>query len=218
MPPPRQPLFPPEPPKHRFNRTAIYLALAVAVVVIATVQFQSRHPQETGAANRGAHPTPMATPPSVEEVGDSSQPAELRQWHMQGVDGITETQARKRFGSPILTRDYNVTYGAFLGPKYGLKHYYLNSSPGFEQRAKNAQVEWNFPQYSTVREIIWKLHESYITLWLGEPLREVNIQGDNATAIFPPTAPGDWVVLDNYRVGQDLVKAPPVAATPAAAP
>ena len=212
--PPRRPLFPPDPPKRRHNRFAIYVALGVALIFIPlTLQFQNRRAQEIRRTREAAHPTPTPTPPSVEEVGDQSQPAELRQWHMQGVDGITESQARKRFGNPILTRDYNVTYGAFLGPKYGLKHYYLNNSPGFEQRAKDAQVEWNFPQYSTVREIIWKLRESYITLWLGQPLREVNIQGDTANAIFPPTAPGEWVVLDHYRVGQDLVKAPPVSAT-----
>ena len=159
--PPRRPIFPSEPPKRRFNRFAIYLALGVALIFIPlTLQFQNHRAREIRSAREKAHPTPAPTPPSVEEVGDQSVPAELRQWHMQGVDGITESQARKRFATPILTRDYNVTYGAFLGPKYGLKHYYLNNSPGFEQRAKAAQVEWNFPQYSTVREMIWKLRES----------------------------------------------------------
>ena len=108
------------------------------IFIPLTLQFQNRRAQEIRRTREAAHPTPTPTPPSVEEVGDQSQPAELRQWHMQGVDGITESQARKRFGKPILTRDYNVTYGAFLGPKYGLKHYYLNNSPGFEQREKDA--------------------------------------------------------------------------------
>ena len=216
--PSRRPLFPPDPPKKRFNRFAIYLALGVALVFIPlTLQFQNQRAQELRTAREKAHPTPTPTPPSVEETGDLSVPAELRQWHMQGVDGATESQARQRFGKPIVSRDYNVTYGAFLGPRFGLKHYYLTNSPGFEQREKDAQVEWKFPQYSTVRELIWKLHESYITLWLGEPLREVSLKDGTADAVFPATAQGEWVVLDNYRVGEDLVKAPPTAATPAAA-
>ena len=209
--PRRQPLFPPEPPK-RNRRLAIYLAFGVALVFIPlTLQYQNHRAQQIRARREVAHPTPT---PTVEETGDQSLPAEERQWHMQGVDGITESQARRRFGKPIFTRDYNLSYGAFLGPKFGLKHYFLQNSPGFEQREKDAQVEWKFPQYATVREIIWKLHESYITLWLGQPLREVDIQGDTASAVFAANAPGQWVVLDNYRVGQDLVKNPPVASEP----
>ena len=213
--PRRQPLFPPEPPKRYSTRVAIYLALGMAVVIITLIiQFQTSPVQEQRAKRANTPPTPA---PSIAEVGDQSQPVELRQWHMQGVDGITEDQARQRFGKPIVSRDYNVTYGAFLGPRFGLKHYYLNNSPGFEQREKDAEVEWKFPQYSTVRELIWKLRESYITLWLGEPLREVNLKDGTADAVFPGTTTEQWVVLDNYRVGEDLVKAPPGAASPAAA-
>ncbi len=215
--PPRRPLFSPEPPRRRFNRLAIFLAIGIALLFIPlTLHYQQERVRELHARHV---PTPTPTPAkSIEEAGDQSVPAELRQWHMDDVDGMTESQALKRFGNPLLSREYNVTYGAFLGPKFGLKHYHLTNAPDYAQLEKDAQKVWNFPQYATIREMIFKMHESYLTLWMYEPRVEVSIKDGTADALFPRTKAGEWVVLDNYRVGQDLVRNPPVAATPAAAP
>ena len=69
---------------------------------------------------------------------------------------------------------------------------------------------WTFPQYQVIREVVWQFPDSYLTMWMREPRAEIDI-ADNPGLVELPTAPdgGDWVVIDNYRVGKELFKTPP---------
>ena len=78
---------------------------------------------------------------------------------------------------------------------------------------------WRYPQYSTIRELIWKLPESFLTVWFHEPRAEVDLgkvgPDGQADIELPDTVAGDWVALDNYRLGNDLVREKKGAETPA---
>ena len=54
---------------------------------------------------------------------------------------------------------------------------------------------------------------------MREPRAEIDLSNDQGLTTLPaaPEGGGDWVVIDNFRVGRNLVKTPPVAsASPAA--
>ncbi len=173
-------LIPPAPPRqpHRLNLVALGLALVTVIALVpAILDFQKSR----------------------------IVPPEKRSWRMIDILGQTQAELEKRFGAPVSTKDYSLSAGSFAGHSIGLKHYYAMTAPGYADLMKDAPVTWTFPQYSTIREIIWKLPDSYLTVWLHEPRAEVSLNGDMVDLTLPKTAPGQWVALDNYRVGKDLL-------------
>ena len=170
-------------PPRRYNRTGLYLAIFVALACVPfTLKFQ---------AKRAPH-------------------MENRRWQMLNLYGVTSTDAVKRYGPPAQTRDYSLEGGSiFAGPKVGLKHLYRKDSPDYAKHLEDPVV-WQYPEYSTIREMIWKLPDSYLTVWLHEPRAVIDLNGDNSQIFLPNTAAGDWVSLDNYRIGNDFFDAPPV--------
>ncbi len=143
----------------------------------------------------------------------STEPSvEKRAWQMPELIGKTQTELIGRFGPPLSTKDYSLQEGSFAGPDIGLKHYYLFKDPGSAARLKDATTSWTFPKYTAIRELIWKLPDSYLTVWLQEPRAEASFEGDNANLTLPATAPGKWVALDDYRVGKELLARNPAAA------
>ena len=198
--------LPIEPPRRRFNRTAVYLAVAIAA---ATLPFTLHYQQKRIGV---MHPPP----PTNYAVSSSQGP-------LPELYNITDKQATARFGTPVETHDYSLSYGSFAGPYNGLKHYYRFKDPDYAQHMQGAETTWTYPQYATIREMIWRQQDSYLTVWLHEPRAEINLAGDDAEVTLPDTSAGDWVALDNYRVGKGLLRAEPkfrepVAPSPAAAP
>lgn len=134
---------------------------------------------------------------------------ERRNRRMPELAGISESKAEGLFGKPLSVHDYSLSYGTFAGPRVGLKHYYLFRSADYQAHVKDAETVWGFPQYSTIREIIWKLPDSYLTIWLHEPRAEMSLgDGDTIDLTLPSVAAGDWVALDNYRVGLERALPP----------
>ena len=186
-------------PRRRLNRLGIALALVIGLGSIPfTYEFQK---------NR------VTRKDTTGEKTNYEIPIEKRQYRMKHLEGLTDQQAIARFGPPYIARNYNMNDGAFAGPAVGLKHFYLKTLPDYEARTKDAEVVWTYPQYSIIRELIWQFPDGYLTVWMREPRAEIDL-GDNPGAVELPTAPpegGDWVVIDNFRVGKDFVKAPPAA-------
>jgi hypothetical protein len=134
---------------------------------------------------------------------------EKRSRRMPELTGITESAAEKRFGKPMSVHDYSLSYGTFAGPRIGQKHYYLFKWADYQEHVKDAETVWGFPQYSAIREIIWKLPDSYLTIWLHEPRAEMSLgDGDTIDLTLPTASSGDWVALDNYRVGLERALPP----------
>ena len=131
-----------------------------------------------------------------------------RRWQMLNLQGITATEAVRRYGPPTVTHDYSLEAGSFAGPVRGWKHFYRLDSPELAEHSKDPVV-WSYPNYSTIREMIWKLPDSYLTMWLHEPRAVINLDGDSSEVLLPKSG-GDWVALDNYRVGNALLKTEPV--------
>ncbi len=192
MPPPVPRPLPALPPRPRYNRTAVYLAVVIAAVTLPfTLHYQTKR---VGVMN-----TP---PPSNFAVSSSQGP-------LPELYNITDHQARERFGVPVESRDYSLNYGSFAGPYNGLKHYYRFSDPDYDKHMKEAETTWTYPQYSTIREMIWRQQDSYLTVWLHEPRAEIDLSGKDGEIVLPDTSAGEWVALDNYRVGKGLLKTEP---------
>ncbi len=191
-------------PKRRFNRVGIALAVVICLGTIPfTYQFQK---------SRVTRKSPADT------KTDYDIPIEKRQFRMTHLEGLTDKQAIARFGPPYIARNYNMNDGAFVGPAVGLKRFLSRTLPDYEARTKDAEAVWTFPQYQVIREVIWQLPDSYLTAWMREPRAEIDIS-EHPGEVELPTTPdgGDWVVIDNFRVGKDLVKNPPrPSASPAA--
>lgn len=132
-------------------------------------------------------------------------PPGKREWRMYDLVAITETKAIERFGPPTAQVEYQLNKGSVAGPLLGQKHYYPLGSTDYEKHLQEAKVAWTYPAYSAVRELTWKLPDSYLTIWFQEPRAEINFSDGNADLALPATGPGEWVALDNYRVGLDLV-------------
>ena len=193
----RLPMDAPE-PKRRFNRVGIALAVVICLGTIPfTYQFQK---------NKMARRDPADT------KTDYDIPVEKRQFRMKHLEGLTDKQAIARFGTPHLARNFNMNDGAFAGPAVGMKRFYLKTQPDFEARTKDAEAVWTFPQFQVIREVVWEFPDSYLYVWMREPRAEIDI-ADNPGLVELPVAPdgGDWVVIDNFRVGKDLLKPTPVA-------
>ncbi len=188
-------------PKRRFNRVGIGLAL---VVCLGTIPFTYAFQQRRVAAQHDAKL-------KNQQSKNLELPPEKQQWRQRGLDENTEKQVMARFGPPIISRNYNMADGAFVGPLVGQKRFVLNSAPDFEGRTKDAEVIWTYPQFNVIRELVWQLPDSYLTVWMREPRAEIDLTDPSSTVALPadPEGGGDWVVIDNMRVGKDLVKAAP---------
>ena len=188
--------------KRRFNRVGIALAVLICLGTLPfTIQFQK---------NKLARRDPADIKTNYEV------PIEQRQFKMKHLEGLTDKQAVARFGPPFIARNYNMNDGAFAGPAVGQKHFYPKTLPDYAARTKDSEAVWTFPQYQVIRELVWQFPDSYLTVWMREPRAEIDI-ADNPGLVELPTAPdgGDWVVIDNFRIGRDLIKAPS-APSPAA--
>ena len=179
---PRDPL-PPSAPRKRFNAVGILLAFVAAAVVFPyTMKFQR------------------------ERFG----PITKKAYRMTGLDGITEIQAVTRFGVPLVRHDFSMTEGSVAGPEVGQKKFYPIKSPDYAQTMEEAPVTWRYPQHSVIREMIWKLPDSFLTIWFHEPRAEIDLSAvgpdGQASLSLPDTSHGDWVELDNFRLGNDLVR------------
>ena len=189
----RAPVPPPANPRSRFNGPGILLAVIIAAVTLPfTYKFQSNR---TGALTHKA-------------------------WRMTGMDGITEKQAIARFGKPLVRHEFSLNAGSVMGPEIGQKKFVSLKAPDYEKQFDAADTVWRYPQYSTIRELIWKLPESYLTVWFHEPRAEVDLgkvgPDGQADIELPDAVAGDWVALDNYRLGNDLVREKKGTESPAA--
>lgn len=189
---PRDPV-PPPPSRKRFNAIGIALAFVIAAVTLPyTMKFQR----------------------------DRFGPITKKAYRMTGLDGITEMQAVSRFGAPLAKHDFSMTEGVVAGPEVGQKRYVALKAPDYAKQTGDAEVVWRYPQYSTIRELIWKLPDSFLTIWFHEPRAEIDLSAtgpDGAASIaLPDTSHGDWEALDNFRLGNDLVREKKGADTPAA--
>ena len=172
----------PAPPK-RFNAIGIVLAFVIAAVLLPyTMRFQR----------------------------DRFGPITKKAYRMTGLDGITEMQAVSRFGTPLVKHDFQMSEGVVAGPEVGQKRYYPLRSPDLAEHLKDAETVWKYPQYSTVREMIWKLPDSFLTIWFHEPRAEIDLGATgpdgSASITLPDTSHGDWEAIDNFRLGNDLVR------------
>ena len=179
---PRDPLPPPGPRK-RFNAIGIMLAFVIAAVTLPyTMKFQR----------------------------DRFGPITKKAYRMTGLDDLTEMQAVSRFGTPLARHDFSMTEGSVAGPEVGQKRYYSLKASDYAEHTKDAETVWKYPQYSTIREMIWKLPDSFLTIWFHEPRAEIDLSATDAqgsaSITLPDTSKGDWVALDNFRLGNDLVK------------
>ena len=140
-------------------------------------------------------------------------PVRARAWRMNDLQNITEPQALERFGNPIVNKDFQMTEGTFVGPRIGQKQFVRLDAPDYAARLKGpGAVVMQFPQFTVIREVVWKLPDSYLTIWMFQPRAEIDFQGDYADMRLPKSVPGVWVAVDNYRVGLDLAR-PASAAT-----
>ncbi len=184
MPPPPSPAsfryVPPTPPRRRFKPLVILAAVAVvAALVPITFKYQAA----------------------------KIPPISQRAWRMNELQNYTEPQAIERFGKPIVRRDFQMTEGTFIGPRIGQKQFVPLDAPDYAARLKApGAVVMQFPQFTVIRELIWQLPDSYLTIWMFQPRAEIDFRGDYADMRLPKSAPGVWVAVDNYRVGLDLVK------------
>ena len=137
-------------------------------------------------------------------------PPNRRAWRMYDLVAVTESKAIERFGKPDAQVEYQLTKGSVAGPLLGQKNYYPLDSPDYDKHMAEAKVAWTYPAYSAVRELTWKLPDSYLTIWFQEPRAEMTFSDGNADLTLPNSSPGEWVALDNYRLGYGLVA--PVAA------
>lgn len=135
-------------------------------------------------------------------------PPNKREWRMYDLVAVTETKAIERFGKPAAQKEYQLTKGSVIGPLLGQKNYVPLDSPDYGKRLAAAKVAWLYPDYSAVRELTWKLTDSYLTIWFQEPRAEMTFTDDRADLALPATGPGEWVALDNYRLGFGLVGQP----------
>ncbi len=179
---PRDPVPPPPSPK-RFNAIGILLAFVIAAVLLPfTMKFQK------------------------ERFG----PITKKAYRMTGLDVITEMQAVSRFGTPLARHDFSMSEGSVAGPQVGQKKYWPLKSPDYAKQMEAAEMVWRYPQYSTIREMIWKLPDSFLTIWFHEPRAEIDLSAvgpdGQASISLPDTSGGDWVSLDNFRLGNDLVR------------
>ncbi len=190
-------------PKRRLNRLGIGLAL---VICLGSIPFTYSFQQRRIAAQREAK---LKSPHSK----NFDIPPEKQQWRQRGLDDNTEKQVTARFGRPFFAHNYNMTDGAFVGPAVGQKHFVPNSAPDFEARTKDAEAIWTYPQFNVIRELVWKLPDSYLTVWMREPRAEIDLTDPSSTVALPadPEGGGDWVVIDNIRVGKDLIEVAPAA-------
>ena len=124
---------------------------------------------------------------------------------MYDLVGITQNKAIERFGQPNAQKEYQLMKGSVMGPLLGQKNYVPLDSPEYAKRAADAKVIWSYPAYSAVRELTWQLPDSYLTVWFQEPRGEISLSEDSATLALPNSGPGEWVALDNFRLGKDLV-------------
>ncbi len=180
---PRAPVPPPPAPRKRFNAIGIVLAFVIAAVMLPyTLTFQK----------------------------DRFGPITRKAYRMSGLDGITEMQAVSRFGTPLVKHDFSMTEGSVAGPVVGQKKFVPLKAPDYAERVKDAEVVWRYPQYSTVREMIWKLPDSFLTIWFHEPQAEIDLSATGpdgeASISLPDTSHGDWITLDNFRLGNELVR------------
>ncbi len=190
---PRDPI-PPPPTRKRFNAIGIMLAFVIAAVLLPyTMKFQR----------------------------DRFGPITKKAYRMAGLEGITEMQAVSRFGPPLVKHDFAMSEGVVAGPDVGQKKFWPLKTPDLADKLKEAGVVWRYPEYSTIREMIWKLPDSYLTIWFHEPRAEIDLSATGpdgeASISLPDTSHGDWVELDNYRLGNDLVrekKGPEAASKP----
>ncbi len=179
---PRDPVPPPPSPK-RFNAIGIMLAFVIAAVMLPyTMKFQK------------------------ERFG----PITKKAYRMTGLDGITEMQAVSRFGPPLTRHDFAMSEGSVAGPQVGQKKFWSSKSPDYAKQLEAAEVVWRYPQYSTIREMIWKLPDSFLTIWFHEPRAEIDLGAvgpdGQASISLPDTSHGDWEAIDNFRLGNDLVR------------
>ena len=180
---PRDPAL--EPPRSRKGSKIIPIALAFVIAVVTlpyTFKFQR----------------------------DRFGPITKKAYRMSGLDAITEMQAVSRFGPPLVKHDFSMTEGSVVGPAVGQKKFVALKAPDYAEQIKDAEVVWRYPQYSTVREMIWKLPDSFLTIWFHEPRAEIDLSAvgpdGEASIALPDTSHGDWITLDNFRLGNDLVK------------
>ena len=100
--------------------------------------------------------------------------------------------------------------GAFAGPAVGMKRFYRAGSPGYDEALKSPVV-WKWPNYSMIREMSWKLPDSYLVVWLHEPRAVIDLEGDQSEIFLPDPSKGEWMSIDDYRVGNDFIKSPPAS-------
>lgn len=133
-------------------------------------------------------------------------PARARAWFMTELRNTTEPEALKRFGQPVVARDFDLKGGSIIGPRVGPKRFVPLDAADYEQRLREpGTVSMQYPQFTTVRQLVWRLPDSFLTVWFFQPRAEMDFQGDYADLRLPKSAPGVWAALDNYRVGLDLV-------------
>ena len=162
---------------HKLNTWAIALALVAAV---AFVPWQIRYQTKR-----------------LEDMGK-------RAWTMGNLLNITQDKAVARFGQPVAKREYSLQRGSFVGPRHGNKKFYLLDAPDYQQQLEvPGAIAWTYPQFSTVREMVWKLPDSYLTIWFHQPRAEIDLSGEGEITL-PVFKEGDWVALDNFRVGKDI--------------
>ena len=97
------------------------------------------------------------------------------------------------------------------GPEVGQKKYWPLKSPDYAKHDGGRRRSlWRYPQYSTIREMIWKLPDSFLTIWFHEPRAEIDLSAvgpdGQASITLPDTSHGDWESIDNFRLGNDLVR------------
>lgn len=133
-------------------------------------------------------------------------PVRQRAWFMSELRNTTEPEALKRFGPPVVARDFDLRGGSIIGPRVGPKRFVPLDAPDYERRLREpGTVSMQYPQFTTVRQLVWRLPDSFLTLWLFQPRAEMDVEGDYADLRLPKSAPGVWAAVDNYRVGLDLV-------------
>jgi hypothetical protein len=176
-------ITPAPPPPRRLNPAAILIGLATLIALGPSILKHQREHEVPSAAQRA--------------------------WRMPEIVGQTQSDLVGRFGPPLSTKDYSLLEGSFAGPEVGLKHYYVLKDRGYAAHLKDVPETWTYPQYTTIREMIWQLPDSYLTVWLHEPRAEVSLAADTMEFTLPSTDPNEWVALDDYRIDKGLLAKPP---------